>query len=49
MREDAAVALLERAGADRSVLEGLVAEELLRPIAYQGKTFYLRRLGAGAP
>jgi wyosine [tRNA(Phe)-imidazoG37] synthetase (radical SAM superfamily) len=49
MREDAAMALLERAGADRSVLECLVSEGLLCPDTYQGQTFYVRRLGAGAP
>jgi wyosine [tRNA(Phe)-imidazoG37] synthetase (radical SAM superfamily) len=46
MREDAALALLARAGADRSVLERLVAEGRLRRVPYQGHTFYLRSLGA---
>lgn len=44
MREDAALALLARAGADRSVLDRLVAEDRLRPVGYQGHTFYVRRL-----
>ena len=49
MREDAAMALLERAGADRSVLECLVSEGFLYPVSYQGQNFFVRRLGAGAP
>lgn len=49
MREDAAMALLERAGADRSVLERLVAEGHLCPVAYQGHSFYVRSVGAAAP
>ena len=46
MREDAVLALLARAGTDRSVLERLVAEGRLCPVPYQGHTFYLRSLGA---
>ena len=44
MREDAALALLARDGADRSVLGRLVSEDRLRPVRYQGHTFYVRRL-----
>jgi len=44
MREDAALALLARAGAERSLLERLVREDQLRPVAYRGHTFYVRRL-----
>jgi wyosine [tRNA(Phe)-imidazoG37] synthetase (radical SAM superfamily) len=44
MREDAALALLARAGADRSLLERLVAEDRLRKVDYRGHAFYVRRL-----
>jgi wyosine [tRNA(Phe)-imidazoG37] synthetase (radical SAM superfamily) len=44
LREDAALALLARAGAERIVLERLVREDALRPVVYQGHTFYVRRL-----
>jgi wyosine [tRNA(Phe)-imidazoG37] synthetase (radical SAM superfamily) len=44
MREDAALALLVRAGADRSVLGRLVAEGRVRPVHHLGHTFYLRCL-----
>jgi wyosine [tRNA(Phe)-imidazoG37] synthetase (radical SAM superfamily) len=43
MREDAALALLARAGAKRDLLEGLVREGELRSVAYRGHTFYVRR------
>jgi len=42
MREDAALALLARAGADRSVLERLTAEGRLRPVPFRGHVFYVR-------
>jgi wyosine [tRNA(Phe)-imidazoG37] synthetase (radical SAM superfamily) len=44
MREDAALALVARAGAERTLLERLVREDVLRPVVYQGHTFYVRRL-----
>jgi len=43
MREDAVLALLARAGADRGVLDHLVAENKLRPVGYRDHVFYLRR------
>jgi wyosine [tRNA(Phe)-imidazoG37] synthetase (radical SAM superfamily) len=44
MREDAALALLARAGAERTLLDELVREDALRRVSYQGHTFYVRRL-----
>jgi wyosine [tRNA(Phe)-imidazoG37] synthetase (radical SAM superfamily) len=44
MREDAALTLLARDGADRSILDRLVSEGRLRPVQYRGHTFYVRRL-----
>jgi wyosine [tRNA(Phe)-imidazoG37] synthetase (radical SAM superfamily) len=41
LREDAALALLARAGADRSPLDQLVAEGRLRKVPYQGHVFYV--------
>lgn len=49
MREDAVLALLERSGADRSLLERLLAEDRLRRVRYRDQTFYVRRLAALAP
>lgn len=53
MREDAVLALLDRAGADRSLLERLVAQDRLRPVRYRDHTFYVRRFSrdeeGGAP
>lgn len=49
MREDAALALLGRAGADRSLLERLVADGRLRPVRYRDHTFYVRRLREASP
>jgi wyosine [tRNA(Phe)-imidazoG37] synthetase (radical SAM superfamily) len=43
MREDAAFALLEKNGADRAVLDRLVADGRLRRVVYRDRTFYLRR------
>ena len=43
MREDAVLALLQKNSADRAVLDRLVAEGALRPVSYQGRTFYVRR------
>jgi wyosine [tRNA(Phe)-imidazoG37] synthetase (radical SAM superfamily) len=43
MREDAVLALLSKAHADRSVLDRLVGEGALRPVTYQDRVFYLRR------
>ena len=48
MREDAALGLLARAGADRALLDRLVAEDRLRRIGYEGHTFYVRRLAEAA-
>jgi hypothetical protein len=45
MRQDAVTALLERAGEDWSVVEGLIARGLLVETAYAGQRHYLRRLG----
>jgi len=47
LREDAAVALLMRAGADRSVLTHLVAEDRLKTVLYEGHLFYVRCLQGG--
>jgi wyosine [tRNA(Phe)-imidazoG37] synthetase (radical SAM superfamily) len=47
LREDAALALLAAAGADRRTLDDLVAEDRLRPVRYGGHTFYVRRLPRG--
>jgi wyosine [tRNA(Phe)-imidazoG37] synthetase (radical SAM superfamily) len=44
MREDAALALLARAGADRSVLDRLLAADRLRAVRYREQTFYVPRL-----
>lgn len=44
LREDAALALLARAEADRSALARLVAEDRLRRVLYEGHVFYVRRL-----
>jgi hypothetical protein len=46
MREDAALALLERDGPGRAGLERLVAERRLRPVHYRGHTFYMPRQAA---
>jgi len=46
MREDAARALLDRAGSGREILERLVAEGRLRPVRYRDHTFYVRPLAA---
>ena len=42
LREDAALSLLARDGADRSVLDHLIREGRLRPVQYRGHTFYVR-------
>jgi wyosine [tRNA(Phe)-imidazoG37] synthetase (radical SAM superfamily) len=44
MREDAALSLLARNGADRSILDGLISDDRLRAVRYRGHTFYVRRL-----
>jgi wyosine [tRNA(Phe)-imidazoG37] synthetase (radical SAM superfamily) len=44
MREDAVLDLLARAGADRRVLDRLLAEDRLRAVRYQDHTFYVQRL-----
>jgi wyosine [tRNA(Phe)-imidazoG37] synthetase (radical SAM superfamily) len=43
MREDAVLALLTKAHADRSALDRLVGEGALKPVTYQDRVFYLRR------
>ena len=43
MREEAVAALLQRAGADESVIHGLLARGRLIENEYEGKKFYLRR------
>lgn len=42
MREDAALELLARSGADRGVLDRLQAEGRLRVVTYEGHPFYVR-------
>lgn len=42
MRADAALALLDQAGAGHATLERLVAEGRIHPVSYHGYTFYLR-------
>jgi len=44
MREDALRALLQRAGADWSLVERLIETERLRVVKYKGSRFYLRHL-----
>ncbi|MCD6479390.1 radical SAM protein [Candidatus Bathyarchaeota archaeon] len=44
MREDALRALLQRAGADWSLVERLIETERLRVVEYKGSHFYLRHL-----
>jgi len=44
MRDDAVTALMAKCQADRSVLDGLVTDGSLRPVTYQGRLFYIRRL-----
>jgi wyosine [tRNA(Phe)-imidazoG37] synthetase (radical SAM superfamily) len=48
MREDAVLALLARTGADRSLLERLVAEGRLCAVRYRDHTFYVRRIPRAA-
>jgi wyosine [tRNA(Phe)-imidazoG37] synthetase (radical SAM superfamily) len=42
IREDAALSLLAREGAGRSILDRLISENRLRPAWYRGHTFYVR-------
>jgi wyosine [tRNA(Phe)-imidazoG37] synthetase (radical SAM superfamily) len=44
MREDAALALLDRAGSGRAALARLITDGRLRPVRYRDHTFYLRPL-----
>jgi wyosine [tRNA(Phe)-imidazoG37] synthetase (radical SAM superfamily) len=44
LRESAVAALLEKAGADRTVVERMLAEGSLKRTEYGGETFYVRRL-----
>jgi wyosine [tRNA(Phe)-imidazoG37] synthetase (radical SAM superfamily) len=46
LREDVVIALLDRAGGGRELLERLVAEGRLRAVRYRDRTFYLRPIGA---
>ncbi|MCD6338600.1 MAG: radical SAM protein, partial [Verrucomicrobia bacterium] len=48
MREDAAAAFLQRAGADPAVLDRLKREGLVREAVHGGRRFYLRRFKRGA-
>jgi len=49
MREDAALALLARGGCDRAALDRLVAEGRLRPVRYEGHSFYVLHIAEPAP
>lgn len=44
MRQDAVAAFLERAEADWSVVEALIAKEQLVEMEHDGRTFYMRKL-----
>lgn len=44
MRRDAVEELLQKAGKDWSIIENLLANELLVETEYKGKTFYIRNL-----
>ena len=46
LRQDAAIALLTRDGADRAVLESLLEDGRVRVAEYQGRNFYIRRFPA---
>ncbi|MEA1959330.1 MAG: radical SAM protein [Chloroflexota bacterium] len=43
MREDAVFGLLERAGADKGLIDELVAGGMLAGVEYRGQRFYIRR------
>jgi hypothetical protein len=44
MRKDAVGELLVRAGADWSVVQGLIAQKQLVEVTHEGQTFYLSEL-----
>ncbi len=44
MREKAVLGLLERAGADRSLIDSMIREGKLLCVTYEGETFYMRSL-----
>lgn len=44
MRRDAVVELLEKTGADWSVIEGLIHRNQLVELEYQGEKFYVAKL-----
>ena len=46
MREEAVGAFLDKAGADWSLVEGLIAQGQLARAAYEGHAFYLRKLAS---
>ena len=46
MREDAVRQLLERTGAQWSLIEELLAQEKLVKLEYQGKTYYMRKISS---
>jgi wyosine [tRNA(Phe)-imidazoG37] synthetase (radical SAM superfamily) len=43
MREESVAALLAKCGADRTVVDRLIADHKLRPVTYRDHVFYLRR------
>jgi wyosine [tRNA(Phe)-imidazoG37] synthetase (radical SAM superfamily) len=44
MKKEAVAEFLARASEDWSLINKLIAQELLREVEYQGKTFYMRRI-----
>jgi wyosine [tRNA(Phe)-imidazoG37] synthetase (radical SAM superfamily) len=46
MREKAVLKLLDRAGADPSLVERMIAEGKLLRVTYEGDTFYMRRIAS---
>jgi hypothetical protein len=44
MREEAVSEFLARAGADWSVVRGLIAQDQLVEMVYEGRKFYMRKL-----
>jgi wyosine [tRNA(Phe)-imidazoG37] synthetase (radical SAM superfamily) len=49
MREEAVSEFLARAGADWSIVRGLIARERLVETVYEGRRFYVRRFDRGVP
>ena len=46
MREKAVLNLLERAGAERSLVDRMISEGKLLRVTYDGETFYMRRIAS---